>query len=276
MRRFRDRLNHLCWTAGDLDLDLHEREEVLGKPGKKFQAPDWMYGDLHRISRDDMRAKDFHPADHEGFRDHNEKVYSDHGDTLVHAHIYKRWSSINGILRNSRREGSILIPDIKSTRDFPHLPSGTILTDADKAAEHTRALERVTSYQTRAPATVWRGVDRGAGIHLKSPGQEFMDHGFTGTSLRPEIAEDFAGEHHGGPLDGRRILARIHVPAGTKGHYLESDKSMAEDFQEHEFLLHRGTRFRVMGHSIGSDTRVHVMHLRVVGQHPKNLVWRNP
>ena len=63
-------------------------------------------------------------------------------------------------------------------------------------------------------------------------------------------------------IGNKRYIFKIHVPKGSKGHYLDHQHN-AHD-HEREFLLHRGTTFKVTHHS--SDDDHHFIHVKVVKQ----------
>lgn len=99
------------------------------------------------------------------------------------------------------------------------------------------------------PIVVWRGQPARA-LDLRE-GQIFIDEGFTSTSLRQDIAEDFtlgrwtaAGKQ---PLTAAERTAgaeifRIKVPAGSRGLWMRRGVGDALD----EYVLPRGTSFRVV------------------------------
>ena len=117
-----------------------------------------------------------------------------------------------------------------------------------------KTMEKVTSHTTPHDMTVYRGIHDDA--MLKHPvGHKYIDHAFTGTSLKHKKAS--------GTFSESGHVFRIHVPAGTKGHYIDSEPN-AHD-HEHEFLLHRGTQFKYIKHSAQPDGR-HVIDLHIVKQ----------
>ncbi|SRR6266550_5896859 len=150
--------------------------------------------------------------------------------------------------------------------------------------EHHRVakLDAVTDRPMKTAFTAYRGfASFGDRVQHMKPGQTFTDHGYTGTTLSPAAAHYFSGETD----SGQRHIAKIHIPAGTKGHYLPA--SSDEHPYEKELLLHRGTQFKVLKHTnvedqstwktasgarIGGKKKMRVTHLEVVGQHPKEVV----
>jgi hypothetical protein len=117
-------------------------------------------------------------------------------------------------------------------------------------------LDHVTSGKTPHDMTVYRGIHDKA--MLDHPvGHKFTDHGFTGTSLRKSVSADFSHDTKGS-------LFRIHVPKGSKAHYIDGAESSSLS-HEREMLIHRGTKYKYMGKS-KTETGRHVIDLHVVGQ----------
>ena len=151
-------------------------------------------------------------------------------------------------------------------------------------------LDSVTNHPTPEHHTVFRGGH--PGDYDKFPvGHEFTDHGYTSTSFKHGVAQSFADssakkKHAKRDWTSKKIVHVIHVPKGSKGHYFDTGSTHAyehykdEDYDgtsgheysnshEKEFVLHRGTRFKVTHHSESPDT--HYIHSRVVsqGQYPR-------
>jgi hypothetical protein len=81
-------------------------------------------------------------------------------------------------------------------------------------------------------------------------GDVFADDGFSSTTLAPSIAQARAQQ-----LGNQGVVARIRVPQGTKGAYVET----VTPIDQAELLLHRGTQYRVIGAGTGT------IDLEVVG-----------
>lgn len=119
-----------------------------------------------------------------------------------------------------------------------------------------RHLDHVTSGTTTQHMTVYRGIhDRE--FYNKPVGTKFTDHGYTGTTLNPDIARDFAKDY---PKTG---LFRIHVPQGSKAHYFDMHNNNHQ--HEREMVIHRGTQYKIMKHSV-DERGNRVIDLHVVGQ----------
>ena len=55
----------------------------------------------------------------------------------------------------------------------------------------------------------------------------------------------FAHAHHEGKGHDHPKLFRVHVTAGTKGHFMSAHDDDLENSNEKEFILHRVNKFRV-------------------------------
>lgn len=181
----------------------------------------------------------------------------EHADNFDNSHFdmirdYKKGHIINDVLRDNRGE----------TKHFP---------------DELKSLDYVTSARTKKPITVYRGFHYVRSRH-DSPdlvnirrGRILHDRGYTGTSLDPALAIK-----HGQLYQGQPHIAQIHVPANTKGFYIEPFSPFSPAFfsNEKEFLFHRGTKFRVIGHSVRfskNDTKpIHVVHMIVHSQENHN------
>jgi hypothetical protein len=136
--------------------------------------------------------------------------------------------------------------------------------------DHVHHLDKVTNHRTVEHHTVYRGGFKGD--KTKFPiGHEYTDHGYASTSFHRSTAKSFAKEHKvGKDSEGwdkyKSHIHVIHVPKGSRGHYLDvqGDDSNHSNSEEKEFLLHRGTRFKVTHHS--EDGSHHYIHSRVVKQ----------
>lgn len=200
--------------------------------------------------------------------------YKAHHDTLNGADrkyigSYKRQSSeTNGKLRAKRDPRMI----------------GDLKKEIAKSPKY-KALDKITSHPTKEHMVVYRGYDYALSRkdyipHTKGFGQfkkgfTFKDHGYTGTSLNAETARTHSkGSHtegwddspnannYGNRKNHKRAIFAIHLPKGTKGHYFDHHEN--EYDSEQEFVLHRGTSFKVTHHSQDDDT--HFIHVKVVHQ----------
>lgn len=262
----KDRSGHLGWGDGDVE---HKK---IDEDASAYSLP-------HILGLKDtghrMHWRDLTPVSDEELQ--HQIAHRDKYDMSMHDahHEYKIYSTgVNDFLRKGRRESSMLYE-----KSIP-------------------ALDRITSLPTLGSITGYRGFGTGFPIHHMVVGHEFTDHGYTGISRKVTVAapasyvhadhqthwelnapKDVGAVPPGHPLANHHTIAHIYVPPGTKGHLLDMpDHRPAANGQEHEFLLHRGTRFRVMGHSKATldthtfpffdknHTNLHIVHLNVVGQ----------
>lgn len=139
------------------------------------------------------------------------------------------------------------------------------------------ALDKVTSHHTVEDLHVYRGFDpyqSRKGLKKifpqdMKPGFTFKDHGYTSTSLNASaprshsngMHEDREEKIYGLPKT-RKSIFKIHLPKGTKGHFIDHEDNPYQ--HEQEFLLHRGSTFKVTHHSVDNDT--HFIHVKLVAQ----------
>lgn len=170
--------------------------------------------------------------------------------------------------------------------DFNHHLRGTGSHESNYSNGHPLLdeMKQVTSNKTIHPVTVYRGFDHTVPIHKAQVGDVIHDKGFTGTSLDKSVAHSFSkhvlSAHHD---DGEKIpyphagawgekgnrtpkvVAKIHLPPGTKGFHLDIDHGKYYGLEsEREFVLHPGTKFHVTGHSKHTDAKgfkYHFIHM---------------
>lgn len=132
--------------------------------------------------------------------------------------------------------------------------------------DHIHHLDNITNHRTVEHHTVFRGGQ--PGDSTKFPvGHEFTDHGYISTSFRPATARFFADRHPTGKHQIQKNHVHvIHVPKGSRGHFFDvhGDQSDHNNSSENEFVLQRGTRFKVTHHSEDDTNRY--IHSRVVKQ----------
>lgn len=271
-----DRSGHLSWREGDIEVHPGQRPSRGDAWRKRWRRIDEDGSPSaghypHLLNMPESRWQDQKTAswlDHDelsSHRDHIEKLPQDHVKTLL---SYKVNSShFNGALRHPSN----------------HRGDAIHRNDTDATLHDYKRMDNITSHVLREPKDLYRGVASEAGIHRLAPGQTFTDHGYVGTSPSIHTSLDFAGHHDTSPwnknkdpgvpheLDNHSIIAKIHAPAGTKGHFL--DVVGNENDGEAELTLHRGTKFRIDGHERvhrGSN-RIHMIHMTVIGQHPKEI-----
>lgn len=128
------------------------------------------------------------------------------------------------------------------------LRNGTESTLDDTTIATRKALD--SAFETAPPIPDAITVHRGMQIGDLGPAQklfdswqvggEYRDPGFMSTSLDKSLAEGF-----GFGADGVKL--EIRLPAGQKALYMQSNPTRDRNFDhEQEFLLPRGTRYRVV------------------------------
>jgi hypothetical protein len=133
-----------------------------------------------------------------------------------------------------------------------------------EAADHTKHLDHVTSHKTTKDMHVYRGFGYDMSIHSLPKDAELHDKGYVSTSLNKNKTHNFSGAYTN--TDGHVVstIAKIHIPKGTKGHYLDNESDKERDYShEKEFLLHRGTHFKVLHHEYDADNKYHIVHMTV-------------
>lgn len=250
-------MNRFVWQKGDLVKERRTLKEwILEEYKDKFEKGSYMNpreephegsGDLagkhrpwHGPSAPQWRMcslKKSIPL-HEHLKaeaDEHRKTFTPGHHTAVNGYTGFDYADVNEHLRKNKGH------DPNSARDF--------VNDSIKHMDHA------THHKTTKDMTVWRGFKHEQARELE-PGTHHKDHGYISTSINSHIAERF-----GGHLTGTKHIAKIHVPAGTKGHYVGREPA-----GENEFILHRGTTFKVHHHSYDSEKKIHTVHMSVHSQ----------
>lgn len=125
---------------------------------------------------------------------------------------------------------------------------------SSKGKEVSETIKNMDKAFKKAPAltedlVVRRGVGSSGGVFDKlQTGDVFQDHGFVSTSAKP-----------GGGFS-KSTSIHIRVPKGAKGIYMDSKLSLHSS--EREFLLPRGSKFRVTGvKTVGGKRQVQMEYL---------------
>ena len=119
---------------------------------------------------------------------------------------------------------------------------------------------------------LYRGVHNDyadALIDEKDVGDMFIDLGYSSTSLgesvsSKNIAKQFA--KWGAGDDGSQVLLEIVAPKGTRGIYVPAYLGASAEHSENEFLLDRGTAFRVISKTKDSDGKTVAIRVAIVAQ----------
>ena len=142
-----------------------------------------------------------------------------------------------------------------------HIPQEHL---AEHIKEKTKNLDHITSQKTSKDMHVYRGFS-GHEIHKLQHGDTVHDKAYVSTSVSHATARQLFASAHPTKYDTtthKHVLAKIHVPAGTKGYHIDHHEDH-ENAGESEFLLHRGTHFKVTGHSHDPATHTHYVHMTV-------------
>lgn len=254
-----DRSGHLAWKEGDVKFDK--------KPSVVKESLNEELADTHDKALDlGPSVKEphvLHPENRDHFNDHHKNLSQGHRKSIAE---YKTNSTpINDLHRK---------PDTRN-RD-----------GAEYLEKHSKRLDKVTNVKTKRDMHGYRAFGGALNVEDLKKGKTFKDNGFTGLSLHHSIAHNFSKEHVHEDETGQHhhhYVARVHVPKGTKAHYLDNNYADHNHKSEKELLLHRGTTFKVIGHSghsekIGEQWKTskpiyrhnHIVHLEVHDQedHP--------
>ena len=140
--------------------------------------------------------------------------------------------------------------------------------------DHIAMMDHITNVKSKKSNMVYRGFGGGHDLRSMKPGDKFVDHGYTSTSHDPSVACKFAdaAPHPKDPERGGTLyhIAAIHLPKGTRGHFIDKHSANvgSEFTSEKEHVLHRGTKFEVLGHAHYEHPvrgRLHVVHMKAVG-----------
>lgn len=213
-------------------------------------------GNLHRApvkSKNLIPEQPIHPA--------NLSSMKNHAKTFKPSTLTKQGDSIPGHLKSLERYkdgSSVFNVPLRKKQKPKYVPSS-----------HIENMKHVTSHVNPKESTSFRGNN--IEDELK-PNTEFTDHGFSGTSLKPDKARTFS-------YNGN--LFAIHAPPKAKSYYLDQHKNYQD--KEKELTFHPDTHYRVLGHTYNhtvnknkddnfaddnkNKTNVHrLTHLAVVGQ----------
>lgn len=257
---------HFAWSYGDLIPLHHQNESVIQR--QKPEEIDYNnlpehYDDAYKHNLGHIFPTILDADHHRMFEEHVKRTSNENLVHYDHGMKYKQDSMefINRHLRDTSNHKDGMI----------HLPTSGGEDSIHNKFYNNHVMEKMTNLVTPKGFTVYRGFRLGKGVTtIMKKGDMFHDHGFTGTSLDPNQTHMFAdNDHH-----GRKITAAIHVTPGMKGHYLDVDEMRSDYPEEKEYLLHRGTQFKVLGHSIATSMigniglEHHIIHMQTVHQHP--------
>jgi hypothetical protein len=247
------------FTYKDGDVEHHE------KP-KEDRSDRFIYkdGDVEHHPKKIDEKTFYEPEDHHSFGNSTDHQNKEHLDQFrAHAAPIEKAGATRD--RYTAKKGSKLesIHHYKASGYMPinkHLRGVSNYSKDDpdyhkEILKHIKNLDHVTSHKTTVPMHVFRGIPASkSGFHKMKPGDSFTDHGFTSTTHKRSIADNFTGSNE----DGYHVM-KIHLPKGTRAHHFDAHRNTND--QEGEVVLHRGTKFHVSHHSHDPHTNTHYIHV---------------
>lgn len=287
----KDDVEHHDLTKESLDEKLHIGPEFKGHHDNphKIEHSSWSHNHPHGKANEPNDGSDEHMnfADHHDSLDDDEKdsvrYYKGSGYEEINSHLRGQPEAIKKFKKEHQKKLEKENNKLKFKQDDnAHLKDGEKKDwhshdddDHDEddddhhqdhdIQQHIHNLDHVTSNKTTEGHTVYRGGH--PGDRTKFPiGHEFTDHGYSSTSFRKSVASGFAKNHKTHNGVHKEHIHVLHLKPGTKGHYFDvhGEDSDHSNHEEKEFVLHRGTRFKVTHHS--EDENAHYIHTRVVKQ----------
>ena len=279
-KTIKDRSDH--WNWSDKDVEEVKKKNKMIRKDRKEKRPDrsghlsWSVDDIEEINPNEiikeatlgsyLQPKNFSIKQKNDNISKNLKHYKKHHKTL---NAYEKSSIIE--YKNDSSDFNDSLRRNKGKIGKNHWKHDEIV-DMDK----------VTSHPSLHDMYVYRGVSdkhqdkNGKKVNTDlskfKPGFTFKDHGYTGTSLRKEVASTFSNRVYGKNKSyndmydvergHKQSLFVIHAPKGTRGHYIDHEDNFNRN--EKEFTLHRGSTFKVTHHSM--DNKYHYIHVKVVKQ----------
>ncbi len=237
-----ERKDHLSWN-NNKDIEHHPEEKNDRKDHLSWNNTNDLDTTKKKL-KEDLDHPSLSKEQIDSFHEHRKSFNNQH------AHYLGRYKDQSSVFNQAHR--------LKSK------------VKKERFKDMTKHMDHITSQKIKHPMEVHRGFGSDFDVTKLKTGSHFTDHGYTGTSLSKHIASGFAdGSYDPETKKYSKHLAHIHVPAGAKGHYLDlenhphSNKSFLGKESEHEFLLHRGTKFKV-GHHEKDKEGNHIVHLHVV------------
>ena len=260
-----ERKDHLAWKKDDV--------KVIKKEDHQNDRKDhlaWNKDDV-KVIKKDSRLEEKGPAPSEHHEEHDVDAVHikphEHSDSDHH-----HYAEVHEGLEDRQKKAVRLYKNNSSAfNNFLRHKNGDAHT-------HLHELKEVTRHKTPSDMHGFRSFGNSFPIHNLKKGDIVHDKGFTGVSSSYQIAKGFGEPHEDEKGDFHYHIAKIHIPKGTKAHFLDN-KASKEDGREHfyaerETLLHPGTKFKVTGHSVAKikdrhtkTTRYHhIVHMTVHDQ----------
>ena len=230
--------------------------------------------DFYNIHNDNPR---------EDFKDENEKYANSENRLIIEPH--KLEEHIIHAKKFTKEDKRIARHYKTSSNDFNSplrygMPNRELWSPVEN--EHFKKLDKITSHKLKHNYITFRGFNNenvSKEILSKKPGDIIHDKGYTGTSIKRSMGFGYAAYvPHPETNQKGYHYAKIYIPKGSKGFFMDAPYNEEWGIpSENEMVLHRGTKFQVLGHTTssflsrdGEGYQVHhVTHLKVIGNDKK-------
>jgi hypothetical protein len=248
------RKSHLHWSISDIKIKKPGKHEV-----KSWEA-DWLVDrKKYQTKVEQPPIAHLSPWHREALKDPKHKnIVQEHTDRALkkakifspkdREHVENYQESSNELNRQLRKNGTVET-DLKNGWTPHNIKRGSkahaewAKNRDQEIKDQVNSLDKVTSHSLRHNTVTYRGVDEG--FRTLPKGTVFQDKGYTGTSLDRDIASEFSTDTHSD--EGNTTVARIFHKKGHTGAYLPPIAGSHPG--EKEFLLPRGSHYKVLGHS---------------------------
>lgn len=264
--KFVDRKKKFSWDAGDVTItppskdDLKEAVEQLQelkKESPKKSATKPAVGAVgsvwNRPEAGDKKDRATHVPSKEA-KSRIEEYHKNLPDGQKHAIKDYKGNNYDAINKRLRR-----------TKGAVHEAGDK---DSWSASDHHNTIHHLdkalNGHKTTEDHHVYRSFGGSLNVGELKKGAVIHDHAYVSASHSHQVASEFAGDRstlHRKGEDGtshfHHFIAKIHVPKGTKAHHLDNAEAKKTwdhpNGHEDELLIHRGTSFKVTGHSAHSE-----------------------
>lgn len=279
----KSRKGHLAWGNDDITVYRGGKPIEPTKPDRSGHLS-WKASDVEFL-RKNKPIKEEKPVTH-GTLDYEHAPVEEHKDHSIDGEHHEYQQAHRDTFTKPMDSAAYHYKD--SSAINKHLRTGASIPASHK--DRLPMLDKVVDHPTSEDMHVYRGF---AGNHIDfsklKVGDVIHDKGFTGTSLKHHIAHGFSDQssmHHdhlGNKIAVRKV-AKIHVPKGMKGHYIDMQQmahhEVSQPYPAHtedEFLLKRGGHYQITGHSkmtaTGKDhanrpyeKHYHMIHMKLIKQ----------
>jgi hypothetical protein len=223
-------------------------KEKVAESEKKVKAAAWWLHDKAKKGKDE-KGKDDKPAPKAPvFTKHEDRAAASEYADKTHG----EWAD-----KLSKKQVKAL-EDYGDDEHYQSINSGLRGGKVPKEyAETVKHLDEAiaSAPPSKAEMTLFRGVGAGVADKLKVGG-EFVDHGYTSTSHNRHVASNFAED----------AMIQITAPKGTKMASVDASRTSfnAGKTSENEYILPRGTKYRVTGKKKDTDSGLTVYHVEVI------------